>query len=336
MTISTDLIILAYGQSNEQGIGPTILAGDQDASGTIVEYHSAGSEIPGVQPLSWADGTDSGPSRSFAMAQELIPQMASGKKIVIIPEARSAAGIGTLQNPAGAAYIHAAAQLTAALGEYPGARVIMSWTQGERDAVDELGTAGYISAFNTLVGQFRGIVGAENMEVILHQLAPEKINSDAEYALIDAAHKQIPLQLAKCWFVGATLGYLAPANANHYNEAGNRLAGVRAAAQVDFANTLSAVAPQVVSEVLITAGSVTFNTSAGGASGYNVQLRNRGSADAWTDNVIYPTNYLDPGAEITVALATTGKETRVIAKSFGGDSAAVPQSKIRYLLTAGT
>lgn len=335
-----DLVILAYGQSNEAGstltggsfIDPVL---DQDASGRIRVWNPAAArDDAAVQPLAWPGTGQNCPARSFRLAQTLLATVTG--RIVIVPVAVGGAKMtGGPLGLGGAHYATAKARLTACLAACPGAQVIMSWTQGEQDANENVTQAQYTTAFDAMLADLRTVPGAAAMGVFIHQMQPVRFIANALYAAdrptrvaIDAAHKAIPLSTARTVFVGADLadtfaGYGDP---THFNADGHRDAGHRAATLLPLIQTWQTTVPAVpAAPVAVTGRILRIAVPSPQPPGWVVDYRDTGSSGAWTADLAFPPVWIAAGGTFDVAIPGHGAvDVRLRTRSFAGTSAPSP------------
>jgi len=333
--INTDVIILAYGQSNEQGAnltGNLIDAGlDQDASGRIRRWDATGGvDVAAVQPLTgWPSGSQQAPLRAFKLAQELLARQNPAKKVVIVNCAVGGAKLtGGSLGVGGATYTTMISRMTACLAAFPGARVFMSWTQGEEDANDAVTAVNYTTAFNNMLAGVRAVAGAAAMEVFLHQMVPERFYgalADLPYRqVIDAAHKAIPLNTSGCIYVPASFGtQIDPVtDPSHFTAQGHRNAGTRAAAWLNRIAAWQAAAPATpAAPVQSSDGVITITVPDPQPPAYVVEYRAAGSTGAYTEQVVFPQTWVAPGDTFSVTVGGSGaREVRLRARSYAGTS----------------
>ncbi len=334
--MARDIVILAYGQSNEQGANlgngaPIDPALDQDATGRIRVWRASdATDIAAVQPFAdslWISGSQYAPLRSFRLAQSLLDTTTG--KIVIIPCAVGGAKLaGGSLGVDGSTYTATVARFTACLAAFPGAGVILSWTQGEQDANDAVTEAVYTTAFTAMVNGLRDVPGAGDMLAIIHQMVPERFfgpTADLPYRqVIDRAHKSIPLGLPRSIFVPASIGTQIAGDPSHFTSTGHRNAGARAfesySRAVAWQTTIpnSPAAPTFLSE-----RSLRLTVSDPPVPAYVIAYRATGSTGPWSEQLVFPETHLDPGATFDVSVAGTGDtDVRLHARSYAGTSAA--------------
>ncbi|SEN49181.1 hypothetical protein SAMN04488003_11850 [Loktanella fryxellensis] len=342
------LVILAYGQSNEAG--STLTSGsfidpvlDQDASGRIRVWNpTAARDDAAVQPLVWPGTGQNCPARSFRLAQALLSVVTG--KIVIVPVAVGGAKMtGGPLGLGGSSYAVAKARLTACLAAFPGAEVVMSWTQGEQDANENVTQAQYTAAFTAMLADLRSVPGAARMGVFIHQMQPIRFIANSLYAAdrptrvaIDAAHKAIPLSTARTVFVGADVadtfaGYGDP---THFDAAGHRDAGNRAAVLMPLIQTWQTTLPAVpAAPVIVTGRTIRIAVPQPQPPAWVVAYREAGSSGAWTEQPACPPVWTDAGGTFDVAIPGGGAvDVRLHARSFAGTSA--PSAVVRVAAIA--
>ncbi|MDZ7906347.1 MAG: sialate O-acetylesterase [Cypionkella sp.] len=333
MPLPSCVVIMAWGQSNEQGSnlsnGAPIEAQDQDASGRIRAWRASdNTDIAAVQPLAgslWISGTQQGPLRSFRLAQNLLPTTTG--KIVIIPCAVGGAKLtGGPLGVGGANYTTAKARLTACLAAFPGARVILSWTQGEQDANEAVTQSAYIAAFTAMVADLRGVPGAAAMTAIIHQMVPERFfggTADLPARIaIDGAHKRLPLTVPDSIFVPASFGTQIAGDPSHFTSAGHRTAGDRAFPALAAAASWQTVVPGVPAAPVVGAGrGVTITVPSPVPPAFVIERRAAGDTGAWTEQLAFPEVHVVPGATFDVTVEGNGDtDVRLRARSFAGTS----------------
>ncbi len=332
----TDIIILAYGQSNEQAQnnsgGQPYLATDQDSTGRICRWDaSTGAAVATGQPMSgWPSLTQGGPARSYKMAQELLARQNPERKIIIVNCAVGGAKLtGSSLGVGGGTYTTMISRMTACLAAYPDAPVFMSFTQGEADANDNVTAANYTNALNAVINNVKALGGqAASMKNFIHQMVPERFfgaTADQPYrVVIDAAHKALAVSRSDTAFIAASLGTQLATDPSHFTAEGSRNAGTRAAAWLTrpamWATTVPStpVVPVVVSDDTIR---ITVNDPQPPA--YVIEYRASGSTGSWTEQVAYPQTWVNAGESFDVTVAGSGKrEVRLKARSYAGTSAA--------------
>jgi hypothetical protein len=281
--------------------------------------------------MTWpAFNANLGPARAFAMAQALLPGQDPTRRIVVIPAAVAGQALagGTLRSPSGTYFPGAKAALAAALAAFPGALALLSWTQGEQDGNNGTGAASYIAAFETMLADLRSVPGAAGMLAVIHQMQPgrfipEPVELPAR-AVIDGAHKAIPLSVPGCIFIGADLGDGVPGDPSHFASAAHRKAGQRAAAALARAAAFTEAPPPVPAAPAAGAGrQVAITVTSPPAPAYVIEYRAAGSAGAWTAQVACPAVWTAAGASFLATVGGTGSvEVRLRTRSYGGDSAA--------------
>lgn len=207
---------------------------------------------PGVGPASWFSKTYAG----------MVP---SNRKVLLVPVAQGGmsmvyAGGSEVKwapgNPGGTLYelaiSHANAAIAAAVIMYPKSRFVGTiWLQGESDADWTIPSADYAAALRTLIAGFRSrIAGAANSWFIIGGMVPEAIAAPNHpgYPAVDAAHKLVASDTARCAFVAGPSDYVGEVPGQtplHYNGHGARIVGCRMAAAVPAAKRNSG-APDLI------------------------------------------------------------------------------------------
>lgn len=331
-----DIVILAYGQSNEQGAnlgnGAPIDPGlDQDVSGRIRVWRTSdATNIAAVQPFAdslWISGSQQAPLRSFRLAQSLLDTTTG--KIVIIPCAVGGAKLtGGSLGVDGSTYTATVARLSACLAAFPGAEVILSWTQGEQDANDAVTEAAYTTAFTAMVNGLRDVPGAGDMVAIVHQMVPERFfgpTADLPYRqVIDRAHKTIPLGLPRSIFVPASLGTQIAGDPSHFTSTGHRNAGARAFEAYSRAVAWQTTTPDSpATPTIVSERSLRLTVSDPPPPAYVIASRITGSSGPWSEQLVFPETHLEPGATFDVTVGGSGDtDVRLHARSYAGTSTA--------------
>lgn len=332
----TDIVILAYGQSNEQGqnnsgLAPIDATLDQDSSGRIRRWDATtGADVAAIQPLAdWPSLTQKAPLRSFRMAQDLLARQDPSKKIIIVNTAVGGTKLTT--GPLGVGgthYVTTISRMTACLAAFPGARVFLSWTQGEQDANDSVSAANYTTAFTNMLNGIRAVPGAENMQAVIHQMVPERFfgaTADLPYrTVIDRAHKLIPLSVPNTIFIGASLGTQISSDPSHFTSPGHRNAGARAAAWLNRISTWQTTVPTTPAAPTVSHDdTITIAMSAPQPPAYVVEYRAAGSTGTWTEQIVFPAVWTEEPSSFTVTVEGTGaREVRLKSRSRAGTSSA--------------
>lgn len=332
----TDIVILAYGESNEQsqnnsGGQPIDAVTDQDSSGRIRRWDATtGTDVQAVQPLTgWPAYTQMRPLRTFRMAQDLLARQDPARKIVIVNCAVGGAKLtgGTLR-VGGTYYTTMISRMTACLAAFPEAQVFLSWTQGEQDANDSVTAANYTTAFTAMVNGIRAIPGASGMQAIIHQMVPERFYGEIEdlpyRRVIDRAHKMLPLTVPEAIFVGASLGTQIPGDPSHFTAQGHRNAGTRAAAWVPRIGQWQMTVPDTpAAPAIVSDATIRITVSDPQPPAYVIEYRPVGSNSAWIEQIVFPNLWIDAPGTFDVTVEGTGnREVRLKARSYAGTSAA--------------
>lgn len=326
--LAQDLIILAAGQSNENATSSTasIDPGLDTADTTRVRQWVVGasSDTPAVQALTWppeANNANRGPAPAFAMAQTLLPTMLAGSKIIIIPAAvPGTALVGSRwAAPSGDLYVGARDTLAAALAAYPGAGVIIRWTQGEADSGQTQQV--YSDALRATMAGFRAVSGASATRILICQMVPERFvpqpPTTPGLVPINLAHRAFPLLEPNALFVGADLGYQTAGDPAHFTPAGARLNGQRAAAQLGYASSLTNTIPGVPFNLRVEGYEIAFEIPASHASSFILESRAAGSSDTFAQTEFYAPLFSQPGTTVRYEPAGNS-EVRVRARSYAG------------------
>ncbi|HEY0214459.1 MAG TPA: sialate O-acetylesterase [Paenirhodobacter sp.] len=332
----TDIVILAYGQSNEQsqnnsGGQPINTSLDQDSSGRIRRWDTAtGSDVTAVQPLTgWPALTQMGPLRTFRMAQDLLIRQNPTKKIVIVNCAVGGAKLtGGPLGVGGSYYTTMISRMTACLAAFPGAQVFLSWTQGEQDANDNVSAAAYTTAFTNMLNGLRAVPGASDAKAVLHQMVPERfwgLVEDLPYRqVIDRAHKTIPLNVPNTLFIGASMGTQISGDLSHFTAQGHRNAGTRAAAWIDRIGQWQTTVPTVpATPTVVSNDTIRIAVAEPQPPAYVIEYRAAGSTGSWMEQVVFPKIWIEaPGTFDLLVEGTGSREVRLKARSYAGTSAA--------------
>lgn len=270
-------IVLCAGQSNMVGLGPKDANIDivdprvhqfSAYAGNAATYQKittaadplwfpfeANGVAPGIGPASWFSKTYAG----------MIP---SNRRVLLVPVAQGGmslvyAGGSPVKwapgSPGGVLYemaiTQANAALAAALAMYPNSRFVGTiWLQGESDGDWTISTSVYAAALKNLIAGFRSrITGAANSWFVIAGMVPEGIvhGNHAGFPAIDAAHKQVATESARCAFVAGPAGCVNEVPGQtplHYNGQGARILGCGLAAAVPFAKRSVGV-PDIIAPV---------------------------------------------------------------------------------------
>lgn len=332
------IILIAHGQSNEQGNNlnndQPILSTDQDATGRILRWDaSTGAAILDDQPLQgWPSSVQRAPIRTFRTAQRIVADDPKALVIIINTAVGGAKLTGGPVGLNGTYYNAAKTRLNAALEAYPDARVIMSITQGEQDANDNVTGSDYATAFTDMVNGLRAVAPA--MRVVIHQMVPERFYgaaADLPYrVVIDREHKRLPMTLANSIFIPASFGMQISGDPSHFTASGHRTAGDRAyeaIAALDYWQTNVPAAPAAPSVVANDTVRLTVPNPI--PPGLVLEYRATGNSGAWTEQLAWPEVSAAAGSTFDVVVGGTGnRDVRLRARSFAGTSAASSQISV--------
>ncbi|MCW0979431.1 hypothetical protein OK142_01300 [Agrobacterium sp. BT-220-3] len=335
--IATDVVIIAAGQSNQvNGSGATPDATlDRFPDNAVVLSAGATAVSAPVQPPSATlfgvgNGWGGNPSPAIQIVKFISRRLASGKKIVVLPVAVPSTGLcaGT-GNPywdpaktgggnAGISYQDMIDRVTKALALYPGAKVILSWLQGENDTA--ISKDVYKSTFTALVNGLRAIPGAEQAEVIIHRMLITA-SSPVGKRNIDLAHRELALDLPRVIFAGAVTGDddsgVGGAGV-HFTAAGQRKAGAKGAQLQPYIASLYASAPATPVNFQIVGNNYSFVVPPTYAPGYDLEIQDADLGGAWTVYELLPSEGQMPGEIITGRVpGIRNVNVRVRAKSRG-------------------
>lgn len=335
--ILTDVIVIAAGQSNQvNGSGATPDATlDRFPDNAVMLLAGATAVSAPVQPPSATlfgvgNGWGGNPSPGIQIAKLISSRLAPGKKIVVLPVAVPSTGLcaGT-GNPywdpaktgggnAGISYQDMLDRLTRALTLYPGAKVILSWLQGENDAT--ISKAVYKSTFTALVNGVRAIAGAEQAEVIIHRMLILAATATGKRN-IDLAHRELAVDLPRVIFAGAVTGDddsgVGGAGV-HFTAAGQRKAGAKGAQLQRYIASLYAGPPGTPVNFQIVGENYSFVVPSTHAAGYDLEIQDADLGGAWTVYDVLPTEGQGPGDVITGRVpGIRNVNARVRAKSRG-------------------
>ncbi|MFB7145034.1 sialate O-acetylesterase [Agrobacterium deltaense] len=335
--ILTDVIIVAAGQSNQvngSGATPDTTLDRFPANAVVLSAGASAVSAPVQPPSSTLFGVGNAwggnPSPGIQIAKLISSRVSEGKKIVVLPVAVPSTGLcaGT-SNPywdpaktgggnAGISYQDMLDRLTIALSLYPGAKVIVSWLQGENDA--SISKAIYKSTFTALVNGVRAIAGAEQAEFIIHRMLIIAATTTGKRN-IDLAHRELALDLPRVIFAGAVTGDddsgVGGAGV-HFTAAGQRKAGAKGAQLQRYIASLYAAAPATPANFQIVGENYSFVVPPTHAAGYDLEIQDADLGGAWTVYELLPSEGQVPGDTITGRVpGIRNVNVRVRAKSRG-------------------
>lgn len=332
----TDIVILAYGQSNEQAQnnsgGQPYLSSDQDSTGRICRWDAtSGAAVAAGQPMTgWPQFTQMGPARSYRLAQELLARQNPEKKIIIVNCAVAGARLsGATLGVGGTHYNTMISRMTACLAAYPEAQVLMSFTQGEADGVAGVSEATYTTAVTNVVNNIKALSpNAAQMRSFIHQMVPERLfgptADQPTWLPEDLSHKKFALSIPDTIFVGASFGTQIAGDLSHFTAAGHRNAGNRAAAWLTRIAMWQTSVPAVpAAPVVVSDDTIRITVADPQPPAYVIEYRAAGSSGAWTEQIAFPEIWLDAPGTFDVTVAGGGnREVRLKARSRAGTSAA--------------
>jgi chitodextrinase len=312
-------IVLCAGQSNMEGNPPWDQYIDvydprlMQFGGSNSDANTYRKIVAGSDPMLMYNGPRTGligPSTWFGKAYaNSIP---SNRRVLLVPVAEGSTGL-VANNPPWApggylcelAVTQTNLAYAAAIALYPNSRVVgVIWGQGEQDANYNIPQATYVTALKALIAGFRSrITGAANSWFIINGMVPEKIAANANYAAIDAAHKQVAAEVDRCVFVAGPTGF---ANDVHYTAPGVRILGTRAGLAVAKVGA-AAAAPAPAADTTAPTMSGALTSSSVTQTGFTVTWA---AASDDTSVTGYETS-IDGGATYTNAGS-------VLSKAFAG------------------
>ncbi|TQN59567.1 sialate O-acetylesterase [Agrobacterium tumefaciens] len=335
--ILSDVIIIAAGQSNQvngSGATPDVTLDSFPANAVVLSAGATAVSAPVQPPSATLFGVGNGwggnPSPAIQIAKLISGRLISGKKIVVFPVAVPSTGLcaGTgnpYWNPAktgggnaGISYQDMLDRLTRALALYPGAKVILSWLQGENDTA--ISKSVYKSTFTALVNGVRAVPGAEQAEVIIHRMLIIAATATGKRN-IDLAHRELAVDLPRVIFAGAVTGDddsgVGGAGV-HFTAVGQRKAGAKGAQLQPYIASLYAAAPAMPVNFQIVGENYSFIVPPTHANGYDLEIQDADLGGAWTVYDVLPSEGQGPGDVVTGRVpGIRNVNVRVRAKSRG-------------------
>lgn len=343
------VVVLLAGQSNMVGNKTTVPYYTYDSvldptSSRIRQWSYDGQGVPAranvllpaIDPLlhpSLAD-VNRAVGQGMSFARSLLATLASNQGIILVPTA--VGGTGLVGNvwaaPSGTLYVAARNALIACLAAIPNSHCeYMLWWQGENDMIGNVGFAPYASALDAVIAGFRTASGAgvAASKFLISGILPEYYASTTPAKLgVQTALSDTPLRNSNCYCVMPDFGWSGGGDTVHALPASQRIVGANVFTARDLAATYTGSAPATPLGVQLE-GEVISWLADGSAPAYVVQSRAAGSADAWTETLVYPFKMFgDISRRYCVYPGAGGREGRVLARSKFGDSA--PSAMFTY------
>jgi len=342
-----NILVLLAGQSNMVGTDtivplytydslndPTdarILQWSFDGQGTPAKANTLLlAQDPLLHPGTATTNRAVGPGMPFARA--LLPTLGANQKIVLVPVAVGGTGLvgDVWASPSGTQYVNARNALINALNTIPQSRLdYILWWQGENDMFYDRSAAAYQTAADAVFAGFRGAhAKAANASIIMGGIVQEYFYNAPTKRPIQYALANTPLRINKAYFIPPPVGSYTSGDTWHASSVAQRLIGSYWAAAKALPAAFTTSAPATPTGVQLEGEVISWIEN--GAPAYVVQSRAAGSADAWTDTIVYPEKYGVALRHHYVVPGAGDREARVLARSKAGDSA--PSSALTYTI----